>query len=172
MIKLKNILIEQEQLKKRVQSSKNNIINIANKVDKLGIGSPVATFLTRVASVESCYGLAISNENYFQVDPIAFQDTQDSDSHPGLVKKFKVLKSNGINWPKLTYNDIKSNGYYNGIAARLMLGNQPGKIPNDLKGQANYWKSNYNTSAGKGTVNDFIEKNSGDTLSGCVAYAK
>ena len=77
MIKLRQILTEQKsdaekkkekllKLKKRVQSSKDNIINITNKIDKLGIGSSASVFLTRVASVESCYGLAISNENYFQ----------------------------------------------------------------------------------------------------------
>ena len=58
----------------------------------------------------------------------------------------------------------------NGIAARLVLSNIPSSIPSDLKKQAKYWKDNYNTSAGDGTVNDFINKSS--NIKACIGFVK
>ena len=122
-------------------------------MDNIGLGSPIATFLTRIAATESCYGLNKTNgkNNVFQVDDIAFDDTQDIKSHPGLKEKFKIIKDKtGINWSGETYTNIRGDKFKNGIAARLLLGNKPGKIPTDLNGQAKYWKKYYNTGSGEG----------------------
>ncbi len=177
MILLKNILNEQvtpsvpNPRKQKILNTKDSVSKIANKIDQLGLGAPIASFLIRIASVESCYGLnKRAGNNIWQVDPIAFKDTQNLSSHPGLKSKFKILKDNGIDWPKLTYTQIKSKPLLNAIAARLYIGNMPGDIPKDLKGQANYWKSNYNTSSGGGSTYEFIKKNSGDGTSGCIDY--
>ena len=180
MIRLKEILFEQEAPKKKkpdptikVTAQKKIIQQIANKVDALKLGSPIADFLVHVAAVESCYGLnPRAGKNVWQVDPIAFKDTQNIKSHPNLKEKYKILKKAGIDWPTKSYNDIKNNMLLNGIAARLYLANQPGSIPSDLKGQAQYWKSNYNTAAGAGAVNDFVIKNSNGGLKGCTGYVQ
>jgi hypothetical protein len=172
----KVILAEGEQdWEKKVKEFKKSVSEIAKKVDNIGLGSPIATFLTRIAATESCYGLNKTNgkNNVFQVDDIAFNDTQDIKSHPGLGDKFKKIKDKtGINWSGETYTNIRGDKFKNGIAARLLLGNKPGKIPTDLKGQANYWKKYYNSSSGGGGEQDFIDKNEGDGLEHCIFYGK
>jgi hypothetical protein len=65
---------------------------------------------------------------------------------------------------------MESSATKNAIAARLVLSNIPENIPSDLKGQADYWKRYYNTSAGAGTANDFIKKST--NLKACIAYVK
>lgn len=46
---------------------------------------------------------------------------------------------------------------YSGLAARLFLARISAPIPTDLESQAQYWKTHYNTAAGKGTVKKFID---------------
>ena len=135
----------------------------------------MATFLTRISATESCYGLNRSNgkNNIYQVDKTAFDDTQNIKSHPRLVDKFKKIKDKtDIVWSAQTYSDIRNDKFKNGIAARLLLSNKPGKIPSDLKGQASYWKKYYNSSSGKGGEQDFIDKNEGEGLEHCKFYGK
>ena len=170
------ILTESEQdWKEKVKEYKKEISKISKKVDAIGLGSPIATFLTRIAATESCYGLNKSNgkNNVYQIDNIAFSDTQNIKSHPKLKEKFKKIKDKtGINWSGETYSDIRGDKFKNGIAARLLLGNKPGKIPTDLKGQSSYWKKYYNTSSGAGGEQDFIDKNEGDGIEHCIFYGK
>jgi hypothetical protein len=171
MIKLKEIL--NEDASKKVSSVKEKIKNITIKVDNLNLSNPASEFLVRIAAVESCYGLnKNAGNNIWQIDPPGFADTQNLSSHPGLQDKFDILKKQGIDWMSKTYDDIISDTYLNCITARLYLGNKPGKIPSDLISQASYWKTHYNTSSGAGTVEEFINKNSGDGISGCLDYAK
>ena len=169
---LKYIITENsEEALIKVNDAKQKVRKIAEKVDGLGLGSPVSKFLTRVAAVESCYGLnKEAGKNYWQVDPIAFKDTQSEGDHPSLTKKYAILRQNNIDWKKLTYDDIISDPLYNCIAARLYLSNMPGAIGDSLVAQAEYWKDYYNTSAGKGGKEDFINKNSGKGLHNCVGY--
>ena len=171
MIKLKDILLENAS--DIVSSAKDDIKKIATRVDNLGIGAPIAEFLTRIAAVESCYGLDKSAGNdVWQIDTVGFEDTQNLASHPELQKKFDILKAKGIDWMSKTQSDIESNRFLNCIAARLYLGNIKKAIPNNLEGQANYWEEHYNTSSGAGTTEEFIKKNSGDGISGCLDFAK
>jgi len=169
MIKLKNILLEDAS--DAVKSAKDSIESIAIKVDNLNLGSDISDFLVRIAATESCYGLnKRAGNNVWQIDPPGFKDTQNLASHPGLQKKFDTLKAFKIDWLSKSYDDITADKYLNCIAARLYLGNKPGMIPSDLKGQAAYWKKYYNTTSGAGTVEEFIKKNSGDGILGCVDY--
>lgn len=176
------IIITENQLKKliseqnteklaKVNNAKQKVRKIAEKVDGMGLGSPISDFLIRVAAVESCYGLnPRAGRNYWQVDPIAFEDTQSLDAHPNLNKKYDILKKYGIDWKSKTYSDITKDSLLNCIAARLYLGNKPGAIGSDLQSQASYWKKYYNTGAGAGSTEDFINKNSGKGLHNCVGY--
>ena len=43
------------------------------------------------------------------------------------------------------------------IMCRIHYLRSPGNIPTDLRGQAEYWKKYYNTSLGKGTVQQYID---------------
>ena len=84
------ILTEDEkEWKDKVKEYKEEVSKISKKVDDIGLGSPIATFLTRISATESCYGLNGSNgsNNIYQIDKTAFDDTQRTKSHPGLVQK-------------------------------------------------------------------------------------
>lgn len=72
----------------------------------------------------------------------------------------------GIDWTKTSWQDLQK-PLYSGLAARLYLAKFPARIPPDLASQARYWKTYYNTSAGKGTVVKFI--NDVKRASGCAA---
>ena len=61
----------------------------------------------------------------------------------------------GIDWTKTTWSDLVK-PLYSGLAARLYLVRIRAPIPSDLTSQARYWKTYYNTAAGKGTVQKFI----------------
>lgn len=47
---------------------------------------------------------------------------------------------------------------FSGVFARIRLYLVPAAIPNDINGQAAYWKNYYNSAAGAGTVADFKNK--------------
>ena len=93
----------------------------------------------------------------WQVDQIAFKNSQDSNSHPSLATKFKQLNDQlNIDWKTTSWNQcVKS--LYSALAARINLFTIPASIPTTLDGQANYWKTYYNTGSGKGTVSYFID---------------
>ena len=121
-------------------------------------------FMYRIACVESDFGNHPNTyrDNYhggiWQVDKIGFADTQNVASHPRLKARFEQIQAaTGISWQNAIWEDLRK-PIYSGIAARLLLLNIPAAIPTDLKGQAQYWKTHYNTEKGKGTVEDFISK--------------
>ena len=88
---------------------------------------------------------------------MGFNDTQNTLSHPGLTSKFTKIKDKfGIEWSKVEWKDL-TKPLYSALAARLFMSNKPSAIPDDIEGQAKYWKDNYNTDAGKGTWEKFKE---------------
>ena len=120
-------------------------------------------FLRRIAFVESKDG---TDRNTFrpgyhggiwQVDEIAFISTKDTASHPGLIAKHqKILDAFEINWSNAEWSDLRI-PLFSGLAARLFLSNIPAAIPSDISGQATYWKRYYNTFAGAGTEEKFVQ---------------
>jgi hypothetical protein len=165
---LEDINLSKEE---KVKTAKAYVENITSQVNSIGLGSNVTDFMVRVAAVETCYGLATNNVDIWQIDPIAFKDTKDTISHPSLKKKLEKIKiQKSIDWKSLSQRDMEASPLKNGIAARLVLSNIPSTVPSDLEGQAKYWKNNYNTSAGKGTVNDFINKSS--NIKACIGFVK
>tara|TARA_Y100000590_G_C15742063_1_gene1020602 strand:- start:425 stop:880 length:456 start_codon:yes stop_codon:yes gene_type:complete len=53
--------------------------------------------------------------------------------------------------------NLKGNLYFQTAMCRVHYYRCKGAIPKDLEGQAVYWKNNYNTHLGKGTVEEYIE---------------
>lgn len=43
------------------------------------------------------------------------------------------------------------------VSARINYLSKPGSIPDDIQGQAEYWKKYWNTSLGKGTVEQYMK---------------
>lgn len=96
---------------------------------------------------------------FMQVDKAGWADTMDIKSHPSLKSKYKKIQDKfGIDWTKTTWKDMRD-PLHSAIAARLLLSTKPSAIPEDINKQAEYWKKNYNTSAGAGTPEHFIEAN-------------
>ena len=115
--------------------------------------SPFHNFANELLYVRRMYTFSCFN---FQVDRAGFQDTKDVRSHPSLARKYDQIKREfGFDWRDVQWSDLRNDPVKSGVAARLYLSNKPGAIPSDLDGQARYWKDNYNTNAGAGTVEKF-----------------
>ena len=133
------------------------------KIQKSGVFPNDHRFLRRIAYVESKDGEASGtyragyHGGIWQVDKVGFEDTQDTNSHPGLVYKFAKIKEKfGIEWSSVKWTDLEK-PLYSGLAARLFLSNITETIPSELEEQACYWKEHYNTENGKGTPQRFID---------------
>ncbi|PAA60469.1 hypothetical protein BOX15_Mlig019589g1 [Macrostomum lignano] len=119
-------------------------------------------FLLRVAYVESKFGLNANTfrsdadgfgKGIWQLDKIGFDDTKLGSS----TKRNLVKEKFGIDWTTMTYASANMNvPLYNALAARLLLSRKPAAIPSGIEAQAKYWKTYYNSGAGKGSVDKFI----------------
>jgi len=133
---------------------------VVDTINDLGIFPNDHDFLCRVAWVESKYGEASGtyrsgyHGGIWQVDEIAYDETV---TQKGLKKyRDKIKAKLGIDWNDTEWEDLDK-PLYSGLAARLFLARLSAPIPTDLASQAQYWKTHYNTSAGKGTVKKFID---------------
>ena len=121
--------------------------------------------LRRIAYVESRDGTdsgTYRNGYYggiWQVDEMVFENTQDTTSHPALAAKLDAIQQIfGIDWRTLRWQDLRR-PLYSGLAARLFLANVPAAIPfaSNLQAQGEYWNTHYNTNAGAGAVQRFVQ---------------
>lgn len=140
---------------------------VVDRIRKAKIFAEDFSFLRRIAYVESKDGMdpATYRDGYcggiWQVDKIAFEETQKPESHPGLTAKYDAIKAafkidgKDLDWLKVVWDDLKK-PLYAGLAARLYLSIVEEKIPEDLDKQAEYWKKYYNTELGLGKPEDFI----------------
>jgi len=128
----------------------------------------ISHFLHRVAIVESRWGEdpRTYRSGYWggiwQVDRVAFEDSQDGDSHPSLREWHRRLRLRSqtlglphLDWSQLSWEDCIS-PLVSCLAARLYLATIPEPVPDSLEAQAVYWKKHYNKAQGKGTVEGFI----------------
>lgn len=146
----------------REESGADVVRAVVNRIQEV-FGKNDKQFLRRVAFVESKDGTDSNtyrsgyHGGIWQVDRVAFQDTQDTASHPELFAKYdRIMREFEIDWPSVQWTDLRR-PLYSGLAARLFLLNIPSEIPGDIAGQAMYWKRYYNTELGAGTVEKFIE---------------
>lgn len=89
-----------------------------------------------------------------QFDTIGFYDVINRTSihtkkHVALRFKFDM--------DAITPQDIENDPLISFVLCRLKYRLIPDEIPADLEGRAHYWKKHYNTHAGKGTVEHYIE---------------
>jgi len=147
----------------------NNYKNIQAAIDKasrlLYSGKKLGgkEFLTEIAMAETYLGTykgtvrKTAGRGVFQLDKIGFEETKNIKSHPGLKKYHATLKKNGIDWAKVKIDDTNKL-VYGAIAARLLLLIIPEAIPTTRTARARQWKKYYNTSAGKGTPQKYIDR--------------
>ena len=138
---------------------------VVGKIEDSNIFPSDNQLLRRIAYVESKDGTDGNTyrSGYYggiwQVDEVGFRDTQDASSHPALTAKFqKIQEFFGIDWSQFQWEDLRK-PLYSGLAARLRLSNVFAPIPmaSDIRAQGQYWKTYYNTPAGAGTVDKFVE---------------
>jgi hypothetical protein len=133
--------------------------------------SDIRQFLQRIARVESDYGLhpATYRSGYYggiwQVDRIAFAETQRVQNHPRLKRVQNDMRTAWVKeglpdvpWRDLVWRNLTT-PLYSAVAARLYLSLVPAAVPKSLEEQARYWKTYYNTAAGSGRVEDFVRVN-------------
>ena len=124
-------------------------------------------FLNEIANVESQYGNAPNtfgksdSKGHFQIDEIAFDEIQRrlrSDEEGQTLRDYneKFMEDNGLDLRDISYDELDGRGL-SAIFARLYLMRFTDKLPTNLRARANYWKNNYNTKAGAGSVRRYIE---------------
>ena len=93
----------------------------------------------------------------FQMEPATEKDCWDNylSYRDNIVKRITDLS--GITGPNP--EALQWNLYYSIAMCRVRYYRVPTPLPNadDIAGLAAYWKQNYNTPAGAGTVNEFIQ---------------
>ena len=124
-------------------------------------------FLNEIANVESQYGNAPNtfgksdSKGHFQIDEIAFDEIQRrlrSDEEGQTLRDYneKFMEDNGLDLKDISYDELDGRGL-SAIFARLYLMRFTDKLPTNLKARAKYWKNNYNTEAGAGSVRRYIQ---------------
>lgn len=90
-----------------------------------------------------------------QFDQIGFDDVK---ARTRNKDKIKLKNEFGYDLKELELADLADDPVLAICMARLKYKLIPSEIPADKLGQAKYWKRHYNTEAGKGTVEKYLEK--------------
>jgi len=91
-----------------------------------------------------------------QFDWVGFNDTL---TRTRTKDKEKIDSYFGINIDWVSWEELRYNPLLSMIFTRLKYKLIPEPIPSDIKDRAKYWKKHYNTKAGKGTVEHYLEMN-------------
>ena len=142
-------------------------------INKLFMGSgygDAGQFMKNIAATESNLGsdkLGDYSFSPFQIDDIRYKDiVQRASENPGSAAWKRAQIANQFLGEHLGRPDFdilnlnlleeSHNPLIGAALTRMGLANIPGSIPEDLSGQAKYWKDYWNTSAGKGTPEKFM----------------
>ena len=138
-------------------------------------------FMLNTAIAESKMGTApntfrpVGDRGIFQVNDgpsAAFAEVKRRANIPGdpiAVAAARVERAFGISIANATRDDLEK-PIVNAAFARLYYMRAPGPIPQDAQGQAELWKTHYNTELGSGTVESFLAV-ANTVLMPTVAYA-
>ncbi|MDX1808313.1 MAG: hypothetical protein R3331_02110 [Sulfurospirillaceae bacterium] len=134
---------------------------IVNVVNTLGGGQNAIDLLSETAMSETHYGdtpdLHLhSGYGIFQFDKPGFDDVvaRTPQSTKDLIKKVYDIDIDQVSILALQWSPLLST-----IFARLFYMLRPGAIPDTIQGRAQYWKQYYNTFAGAGTVQHYLNAN-------------
>ena len=130
------------------------------------------TFMKGVVNQESNFG---NNPNTYnmtsdgagrfgvaQVDRVAFNEVQKKlrDKNSRIFKFLKPFKDKlNVDLSQISYADLRNDVVSIAIGRLYLKQLTEEKIPSTLEEQAAYWKKYYNTSSGKGKIEDFITTN-------------
>ncbi|MFW5407725.1 hypothetical protein B7L51_003730 [Pectobacterium brasiliense] len=76
----------------------------------------------------------------------------------GTTIAARLLSTFGFDLSKTVYQQLRFSPLVSMIFCRLRYQAVPTIIPSTREGRADYWKRNYNTSAGKGTPAEYLDK--------------
>ena len=97
-----------------------------------------------------------------QVDRVAFNEVQKKlrDKNSRIFKFLKPFKDKlNVDLSQISYADLRNDVVSIAIGRLYLKQLTEEKIPSTLEEQAAYWKKYYNTSSGKGKIEDFITTN-------------
>lgn len=131
--------------------------------DVLGPGENNAAvlLLCETAAAETRYGIYSdptpngAGRGLYQCDHVAFIDVQQR-ARPGDLEKLKSTFD--LDLKKIEWDDLNFSPLIATVIARLHYKLVPEPIPQTLAGRAVYWKKYYNTVAGKGSPEEYIER--------------
>lgn len=117
--------------------------------------------LCETAAAETHYGTYSdptpggAGRGLYQCDEIAFKDIQQRvrQADVDALKAAFDFDLRKVEWDDLNLSPLLAT-----VIARLHYKLKPESIPLSLAGRAAYWKKFYNTSAGKGTADEYIER--------------
>lgn len=91
----------------------------------------------------------------FQVNPKTEADLWEGHLNKKPRLRDALVKATGVTGPNP--EALKGNFPYAAAMARLVYARPMEALPKDPVGMANYWKTHYNTAAGQGTPEGFLE---------------
>ena len=126
-----------------------------------GVNNKAVQLLLETASAETGAGTIKDSTIYAgmgitQIDKLPFEDIKNRTRqyHKNKLIKYFDIDIDLVAWDSLAYNPLLSM-----IFTRLKYKLIPEPIPNSIENRAIYWKKYYNTKAGKGTVEHYLEMN-------------
>ena len=100
-----------------------------------------------------------------QADEVAFDQVQKklNDPNSTIYKYIKPFeKAIGVDLRNIRYEDLKEDILSIAIGRLYLMQHTEDPIPTEIEDQGRYWKTNYNTYAGKGTGKEFVLNNTSD----------
>lgn len=91
-----------------------------------------------------------------QIDQGTFEWLRDK--YKGSRYASALLSEFGVDLSRTVYQELRTSPLLAMLFCRLRYLTAAESIPATREGRANYWKKYYNTSAGKGTTQDYINK--------------
>lgn len=142
----------------------SQLVEMSHRVcEVLGHGSNNAAvdLLLETACAETLMGTLRDRTDYragggvTQIDPIGLRDVQKRT--PGRIMQL-VRNEFDINLSAVEHRELEHSPLLSLIVCRLHYRLKPEQIPADRLGRAAYWKRHYNTSAGKGSPEEYLDR--------------
>ncbi len=128
--------------------------------DKLGGGENAIKLVVETAQKETKLGAYKDKTPYgagvglCQFDLNGFRDTQDRTPES---RREAIIKAFNIDILQVSHRELAYSPFLSLLFCRLFYLLRPGAIPSDVLGRAEYWKKWYNSSLGKGTIDQYVE---------------
>ncbi len=160
-------------------SSKHQLVELAQCVcEAIGYGTNGhgVRMLVETCAAETLLGKAKDNTLYgagagvSQVDKGTFVWLQEKFMKRSVASK--ILKEFNINLGLVQYNELDFSPLLSLIFCRLRYMTVSEKIPATQALRAEYWKKHYNSSLGKGTPQEYLERCDSSGVTALLASAK